>query len=209
MKLTFISDTHDMHDKVITGSGDILFHCGDMTGRGEIHSLEAFARFMEKQDFKHKVVISGNHDFCFENGHRGFAEKIMKDHGIIYLNDNFCEIEGLKIWGSPVQPRFFDWAFNRDRGEDIKSHWDMIPSDTDILITHGPPYDILDQVRGGGNVGCVDLLDAVKRVRPRIHAFGHIHEDYGVVERDGTVFVNACSADHKYRLVNKPITIVI
>jgi len=88
-------------------------------------------------------------------------------------------IEGVKFYGSPWQPRFFDWAFNLDRGEEIKKKWDLIPMDTDVLITHGPPYGILDLTHEGEKVGCEELMKAVLRVQPKIHIFGHIHEAYG------------------------------
>ena len=207
MKFIFISDTHSLHDTLTLDAGDVLIHCGDLTNTGSLEDVESFANFMGKQGFKHKVVIAGNHDFCFEDDRANEAEQILKEQEIIYLNDSGIEIEGFKIWGSPIQPQFFNWAFNRDRGEDISAHWDLIPVDTDILITHGPAFGILDRVMEGEKVGCRDLLDRVKLIKPKIHAFGHIHEDYGVVEKEGTIFVNACNVNRNYRLVNPPIEV--
>ncbi|MCF6191375.1 MAG: metallophosphoesterase family protein [Cocleimonas sp.] len=119
MKFTFISDTHSLHNKLVLEAGDVLIHCGDFTNKGSLEDAEDFADFMAKQDFSHKVVIAGNHDFCFEDDRVDEAEQLFKERDIIYLNDSGTEIEGLKIWGSPIQPQFFNWAFNRDRGHDI------------------------------------------------------------------------------------------
>ncbi len=209
MNITFISDTHSRHHELTLGSGDTLIHCGDLTNKGSLEDVENFADFMAKQDFKHKIVIAGNHDFCFEDDRANEAEQLLKEREIIYLNDSGIEIEGLKFWGSPVQPEFCNWAFNRDRGYDISQHWALIPGDIDILLTHGPAFGLLDRVQEGQQVGCRDLLDRINQVKPEVHAFGHIHEDYGVVEKDGTTFVNACSVDRSYRLVNPPIVVKV
>lgn len=205
--MTFISDTHSKHNSLTLGSGDILIHCGDMTRNGSLDDLSDFSRFMCLQNFEHKIVIAGNHDFCFEDERSEEAHKILCEFGITYLNDSGIEIGGLRFWGSPVQPEFFNWAFNRVRGEEIKRHWDLIPSDTDILITHSPPYGILDRCEDGALVGCEELLKVVKTLKLKVHAFGHIHESYGIKEVDGTIFVNACNLDLRYRPRNLPITI--
>ena len=209
MKLTFISDTHSLHNQLELDSGDVLIHCGDFTGRGSLDDTEDFAEYIAKQDFTHKVVIAGNHERCFEDHRRHAAEQILKDVGIIYLNDSGIDISGLKFWGSPIQPEFFDWAFNRQRGEDIRQHWDMIPDDVDVLLTHGPVFGILDRCTDGERVGCEELLEVVQRIKPKIHAFGHIHESYGVQEIDSTVFVNACNLDERYKIKNPPVELTI
>jgi Icc-related predicted phosphoesterase len=123
------------------------------------------------------------------------------------LNDSGVEIEGMTVWGSPITPFFFDWAFNRHRGAHIRRHWDLIPAGVDILVTHGPPYGILDRTARGQCVGCEELLPVVERLRPRLHVFGHIHEAYGQVEVKGTRFVNASVLDLHYRRVNAPVVI--
>ncbi|PQJ82612.1 metallophosphoesterase family protein [Polaribacter glomeratus] len=100
-----------------------------------------------------KIFIAGNYDFFFERAHRDIIKnKIPKN--VIYLNDSGCEIADLKIWGSPVQPEFYNWAFNIECGKEIKQHWDLIPKNIDILITHGPPYGILDKTTRNDLVGC-------------------------------------------------------
>jgi Icc-related predicted phosphoesterase len=115
-----------------------------------------------------------------------------------YLQDQSVIIEGLKFYGSPWQPTFHNWAFNKDRGEKIKTEWDKIPSDTDVLITHGPPFGILDKTVDNEKVGCEELLLAVNRIKPKIHIFGHIHENYGEIKLNGTHFINPSSCDYNY-----------
>jgi Icc-related predicted phosphoesterase len=137
-----------------------------------------------------------------------------KGKSITYLNDSGVEIDGIKFWGSPVTPRFFDWAFNRDA--DIQYHWNMIPYDTNVLITHGPPYGILDlTVREGKPVGCHYLRRRLFDLKDlKVHSFGHIHEGFGqqvgdVEDFEGVHFVNASYLDHRYRAVNSPVIINI
>jgi Icc-related predicted phosphoesterase len=119
------------------------------------------------------------------------------------------QIEGCTIWGSAITPWFFNWAFNRKRGNDINKHWKLIPSDTQLLITHGPAYGILDAVENEKHVGCVDLLKKVKEVMPKVHITGHIHEAYGRVKIGDTLFINASVLNEAYQLVNTPQTFQI
>lgn len=115
-----------------------------------------------------------------------------------YLQDSGVEIEGLFIWGSPISPKYHDWAFNRERGSDIRRHWKIIPPHTDVLITHCPPFGILDTSSQGTHEGCRDLLDILQhRVRPRLHVFGHIHEAHGHTTIGHTQYVNASIVGQK------------
>lgn len=210
MKLTFISDTHSLHHKLPKlGSGDVLVHCGDFTGRGTLEDTLDFARYFSQQDFTHKIAIAGNHDKCFEDERQAKAEACLHTHSIIYLNDSGIEIDGIHFWGSPIQPAFFDWAFQRERGTDIRRHWEMIPPNIDVLLTHGPPFGKLDLCSHGGRAGCEELLDVVTRLKPKVHAFGHIHEGYGVLEYGETRFINACNLDEYYRVRNLPVEVEI
>jgi len=208
MKAVLISDTHGQHESLALPSGDLLLHAGDVSGRGGNDQIIEFLKWFEAQEHKYKVFIAGNHDFFFEKAIDFEIEQLIPGK-VHYLNDSGVTIEGYKIWGSPVQPRFFDWAFNRDRGADIKRHWDMIPVDTDILITHGPPYGILDETDTGLHVGCEDLLAAIDKTRVKLHVFGHIHEAYGSMERAGRHYVNASVLDLRYKLRNKPMMVEI
>jgi hypothetical protein len=114
----------------------------------------------------------------------------------------------VKIWGSPWQPEFHNWAFNLPRGEKLKEKWDMIPTDVDILVTHGPAFGKLDFVPYDGvNVGCEDLLSKIQEVKPKIHVCGHIHEGYGYVFDGNTHFINAAVLNGRYEFRNKPLTV--
>jgi hypothetical protein len=126
-----------------------------------------------------------------------------------YLEDSGIEIAGVKFWGSPWQPEFYDWAFNLPRGQALADKWALIPDDIDVLITHGPPLGILDQVITGDHVGCADLLEAVQLIKPKVHIFGHIHEGYGRIEQNGTVFINASVCTARYRPINPPIVVEV
>lgn len=207
MKITFISDTHSKHEEIKLAGGDVLVHCGDISKNGSLDDIKSFAEYIHKQNFHYKIAIAGNHDFCFEDERKTHAEQVLKSHEIIYLNDSGVNIEGLKFWGSPVQPEFFNWAFNRKRGAEIQRHWDLIPKDTDILITHGPPYGQLDECADGRRVGCEDLLKSVQSLKLKIHAFGHIHEAYGMRVCAGVTYVNACLLDRAYKVRNEPIIV--
>ncbi len=199
MRIVLISDTHGSHDGLLLPEGDLLIHAGDLSKRGRLTEVTEFMQWFGKQPHRHKVLIAGNHDFMAEK-EPGLFQSLIPE-GVTYLNDSGTEIEGLKIWGSPIQPWFYDWAFNRKRGAEIKKHWDLIPSDTDILITHGPPYGILDKCENGDVVGCEELLAKVLQINPRLHVFGHIHEAHGMEQRGKTTYVNAAVLNLRYMLV--------
>ena len=173
-----------------------------------------FLQWFNTHPHKKKIFIAGNHDWICEQDPALFKGMLAQFPDLIYLQDSGCEVDGLKFYGSPVQPRFFNWAFNRDRGEDIKRHWDNIPEDTDVLITHGPPYGICDEAYRVGlntteHVGCKDLLDAIKRVKPKIWMGGHIHYSYGVgtINHDDgskTMCYNCSALNEDYVVANKP-----
>lgn len=204
MRIVCVSDTHGQGLDLAVPDGDVLVHAGDLTGMGHLAQLAKEAAWLRTLPHRTKVVIAGNHDFGFQHEPR---EAVALFDGMIYLEDTGATVDGVRFYGSPWQPRFFDWAFNLDRGPAIRARWDLIPAGTDVLVTHGPPAGVLDRTERGEEVGCADLLAAVARVRPRVHVFGHIHEGYGTVERDGTTFVNASSCDKRYRPLNAPIVV--
>jgi len=201
VKLVLISDTHEQQGNLIVPDGDVLVHAGDLTFRGKFDPIAQTGRWLRSLPHKTKILCAGNHDFLFEESKFEALEALGPD--IIYLENEAVTIDGVKFWGSPVTPWFFDWAFNVARGQDIKRYWDKIPNDTDVLITHGPPKGILD-LAGSDPVGCEDLRESVRRVRPKIHVFGHIHSGYGSVHRDGTTFYNASVVDEAYKIANNP-----
>jgi predicted phosphohydrolase len=187
-KLVCVSDTHSYHARTVVPDGDILVHAGDITRHGSLEDVESFDAWLGALPHRHKVVICGNHDFCFQEQPAKARAFITN---AIYLEDSGCEVAGLTFWGSPWQPWFGGWAFNLPRGEDLAKVWAKIPARMDVLITHGPPEGILDTTNRGDVVGCRDLMDRVRVVKPRLHVFGHIHEAAGLAELDGTTFVNA------------------
>ena len=157
MKIVCISDTHGHHEKLKLPEGDLIIHAGDISSRGLRSEISGFLSWFDALDFKYKIFIAGNHDYYFENELQITIEDLIPSD-IIYLNDSGIEIEGHQFWGSPVQPWFYNWAFNRHRGSDIRKHWNLIPQETDILITHGPAFGKLDVTVRGEHVGCADLL---------------------------------------------------
>ncbi len=209
-RIVAISDTHSRHNQFgLLPDGDILIHAGDATVQGKFDEVIEFNRWLGTLPHKHKIFVAGNHDFLFERS-PDLARVLLTNAQ--YLLDSFVVVEGLKIYGSPWQPRFFDWAFNLDRGAALRRKWDQIPADTDVLITHGPPHRILDGVidRWTGTfeaVGCEELLPVVQRIKPRVHIFGHIHAGYGQIEQDGVRYINASNCNEQYKIVNAPIVL--
>lgn len=215
MLITTISDTHGLHNHIPPDwleGGDVLVHAGDVSGRGSLKEVEAFLEWFNELPYTHKIFIAGNHDFWFEKVSTFAVNEMLQEKypNIIYLNDSGVEIDGFKFWGSPVQPWFYDWAFNR-MGTDICRHWDMIPLDTDVLITHGPMKGYLDMTLRGVSTGCPYLLEkSAEMTNLKLFVCGHIHESYGKFEfPDGGVFVNASTLNFNYNVQNKPIVVEI
>jgi len=250
VRFVFISDTHGNHrDITHLPRGDVLVHAGDFTKSGETGTIEDLSEYFSVQvkcaKFSKVICVAGNHDLTldpdyYEHNWGRFHETkfdatkaetaIRKD--AVYLHDesHFMELSNnskLHVWGSPYSPKFWDWAFNKDRGAPSREIWDKIPSrdDTesqpvDVLITHGPPLGRGDLVFLGGKrrpgqpdktttrAGCYDLLQIIQeRVKPRINVFGHIHEDYGVTYDGTTLYVNASTMNQQYEAVHLPIVI--
>lgn len=202
MKLVIISDTHGLHESLEIPDGDVLIHAGDLTRHGSLENVQEFNEFLGTLPHPHKIVIAGNHDLCFER-YREACEELLTN--CIYLQDQEVILDGVKFYGSPWQPWFYDWAFNLERGPEIRAKWELIPEDTDMLITHGPPYGIGDLTTRGEKTGCQDLLEVVEKIKPTAHIFGHIHEGYGITSNKTTTFINASVCDQLYRLANQPI----
>jgi Icc-related predicted phosphoesterase len=212
MKLVVTSDCHGRLTRARIPQGDVLILAGDIlanrSGDPDIDAAFQLNEIRELDDFcgalgfKHVLLIAGNHDWVFERYKD--AHRVLKN--IVYLEDNGNELDGVRFWGSPHQPWFFDWAFNHPRnGAALAHYWSLIPDDTDVLITHGPPYGILDLPFGKGEpAGCELLLKRVKQVNPRVHIFGHIHGSYGKQQIGRTLFVNACLCNEAYDPVNPP-----
>jgi Icc-related predicted phosphoesterase len=204
MKFVAISDTHSQHRKVVLPQADCIIHAGDVSSMGRESEVIDFLDWFSGLDYKYKIFIAGNHDFFFERCDKLRLKSILPNN-VIYLNDSRVEIEGIKIWGSPISPWFYNWAFNRYRGEQIRKHWALIPADTDILITHGPVFGRLDKTASGDEVGCKDLLEKINEIEPKVHICGHIHEAYGEIEENGIKYINASVVNLDYKLVNQAV----
>lgn len=224
LRCVAISDTHNQHGKVEVPDGDLLIHAGDATYTGKLEEIKPFLEWFNDQPHKHKIFVPGNHDFICQYEPK-VVEEILEEMGISYLVDQCATFEGIHFYGSPWVPNLPNWAFSfEDCSEDLKEKFvDGIPSWTDVLITHGPPYGKLDKVprRGwsppGGagytrgdeySVGSVTLRSALDKLpNLKYHIFGHIHEGHGVSDgyEQSVTFINAAICDRTYHPGNKPI----
>jgi len=237
MRLVCISDTHTQHNKmeydlkqyIKKNDYNVLIHAGDISWNGKKDEVTDFIYWFQNiNGFDDKIFISGNHDFCFQRinkphrkgeyhwlNHLVFSENLSQSN-CTYLEDNelVLTIPGfsrpIKIYGSPWQPKFRDWAFNLPRnGKELEEKWNKIPNDTDILITHTPPHGIGDYTLDNIRVGCELLRFRVEQLQPLVHVYGHIHEGYGVSDENKTIFVNASTCNSKYQPINQPQIIEI
>lgn len=207
--------------------GDIYVHAGDFSSHGLLGEFQIFHDYVAQLPHTHKIVIAGNHDLTMDKdyylsrGRQRFHFKFPQDpdacravftqsRSLIYLQDTGINVCGLRFWGSPWQPEFFDWGFNLQRGDEIKRKWDLIPDNVDVLITHGPPMGFGDKVESGLRVGCEELAKTIReRVKPAVHVFGHIHEGYGVERDDTTHYINASTCTLRYRPTNPCVVVDI
>lgn len=189
MRIVAVADTHTFEaDLGPLPEGDVLVHAGDLVRAGTLDELRGVAAWLRGLPHRHKVVVAGNHDWCFARQRQAACALLGPE--VIYLQDEGAIIDGVRFWGSPWQPEYNDWAFNLPRGPSLADKWGRIPDRVDVLITHGPPEGIGDRSSVGGRQGCGDLLAAVRRTRPALHLFGHIHQDGGFWEHEGTAFAN-------------------
>jgi Icc-related predicted phosphoesterase len=205
MKICIISDTHNKHKRLgQLPIADMIIHCGDFTSVGHAHEVQQFMGWYSHLPYTYKLIIAGNHDWLFEKSHLLAMEKVPEN--VTYLEDSGIEIEGIKFYGTPVQPPFNNWAFNRPE-EKLVQHWQAIPTDTDVLITHCPPHTIFDwSIYDLIHTGSPGLyFEVVERIKPKLHCFGHIHGSYGIKVIDNTTFINASNLDEDYMCVNLPI----
>ena len=217
MRITFISDTHTKHAQITQDlpGGDLLIHAGDLMNSGyyweEVYPFLDW--FNNLGNYDHKVFIAGNHDRLFEDKPEEIKGLLTGYKNIDYLRDELIKVgddeQMVKIYGSPWQPEFYNWAFNLPRnGVDLEEKWFNIPNSTDILITHGPPWGHCDVTPYGNlNVGCELLRVRVDELKPKIHVFGHVHSGYGYKFHEGTHFINASVLSERYQYSNKPITV--
>jgi Icc-related predicted phosphoesterase len=231
-KITLISDTHTKHNQLSTTKllrkmdqpldlpgGDILIHAGDFMNSGyyKTEAIEFFNWFEAITNYDTKIFIAGNHDRIMEDDPTWAQGYLTGYKTIEYLQDEELALyfdgpngdmpeENVRIYGSPWQPEFCNWAFNLPRnGKEMKARWDAIPDNTDILITHSPPFGHLD-IPGGNTirVGCEMLRYRVDEIKPKIHVFGHIHGSWGHYFDGHTHFFNASVLDERYNYAHLP-----
>lgn len=217
VKIVAISDTHGKFNKLTIPSCDLLISCGDYSFTGALHEVRNFHKWLNKQPAVYIVSLNGNHEREVQNNFQVSKqialEQCPRAH---FMEEGSLEIEGFKIWLSAYTPTFFNWGYMKDRGPEIKEHWDRIPDDTEVLVTHGPPYGILDKAlhqHAAGHtveqfVGCVDLLNRVKELKNlKHHFFGHIHGSYGHVSINNVDFWNVSICDEQYQPTNLPVVV--
>ncbi len=201
VRIVCIANTHGFHDRLELPDGDVLIHAGDFSsGRGE-DGVRPFARWLAGLPHPHKIIVAGDHDFLFESS-PAVARALLPD-GVTYLQDSGCEIRGIRFWGAPWVPWFWSFAFNLQPGEALRKKWGLIPSGTEVLITHGPPRGTGDVTDTGAHAGCEDLARAVARVRPYLHVFGRIHQGSGLYGSS----VNAAVCNAAYEVVHPPVVV--
>jgi Icc-related predicted phosphoesterase len=200
MKVVMISDTHSAHRKVNLPKGDILIHAGDLCNSLGTNSVQMVNHIRDcddwfgEQEFEKVICVAGNHDFPFEEG----VINTMKN--AIYLENQHYVYKGIKFFGSPYQLPFYG-AFNANE-DNLKEMYDKVDDDTDVIISHGPPYGILDaaSMDHAGSIAFKYLLD---RVNPKLVVFGHIHGSYGKIEYNGIHCFNASQAGKSWTHMEK------
>ena len=170
--------------------------------RSRLLAVMAAGEGLTKLPHKHKLVVAGNHDFLFERDPA--TARALFTHAT-YLEDEAVEIDGVRFYGSPYTPEFFNWAFMLPRGEALRAKWSRIPNDVDVLVTHGPPNKVLDLTVHGDHAGCEALAERVAELKPKLHVFGHIHEGYGIRDDGPTRYMNASICTFDYRPKNAPM----
>jgi Icc-related predicted phosphoesterase len=210
-----IACTSDLHEHLPDVSAcDLLLIAGDVSFafKGDLVAKQAFLandfkNWLERVPADEVVLVAGNHDQSIEKW--GVPDG-LRCH---YLQDDGLELFGLRIWGTPWQPWFYDWAFNaprRDGEEFLASKFDAIPDDTDIVVAHGPPRGFGDRTSGHdghAHVGSTAMTATLERVQPRLMICGHIHPAYGRYRLGTTEIINASLVDEDYRPVNPVVRI--
>ena len=183
MKILHLSDTHGLHHQINSlPEADVIIHSGDISHNGTEEEVLDFLNWYIELPYKHKIFITGNHDLCLWD-----AEGIEDlPSNVYFLQDNSIEIDGINFYGL---------GYNHSEN--------LIPENTDIVITHEPPVMILDK-SAGTHWGNASLRNHILEIKPRYHLFGHAHDGYGTVKQEGIVFSNAALLDDMNRLVRKP-----
>lgn len=206
MRLVTLSDTHNRLSEVVVPDGDILIHCGDATLYGSVEELVRFNAELRqlRARFHHILFVPGNHDVLFQTDF-GLAASIVGAAKV--LHKDYFVIRGISFYGCASVPVInHNWAFE-ESAISLRDIWKKMPDEIDVLITHGPPYLILDKTYRSSHVGDVALRDRIQEIKPKVHVFGHIHESYGVLETDDTLYVNTSIMNRDYKIAYRPIVV--
>jgi predicted phosphohydrolase len=205
-KLTIIalSDTHGLHREADVPDGDLLIHAGDFTMfSNSAAAIFDFNEWLGELPHRWKICIPGNHEFFLEADP---SRRKLIPNATILINEGI-EIMGLRIWGSPTTP-LYGGAFGLSSERDRKRLYSQIPVDTDVLVTHTPPFSILDQAPDSEHhAGCRQLLEAVHRTKPMLHIFGHVHSGYGTLRTSETLFMNVALMGQYGDMANRPVVV--
>jgi Icc-related predicted phosphoesterase len=204
LRIVLISDTHECHRNVNVPDGDILVHAGDFTLFSQSYAaIRDFNVWLGELPHRYKLVIPGNHEYFLEEDR---SSRSLLSNATLLIDESI-EIEGLRFWGSPTTP-LYGVAFGLSEATDRRNAYARIPGDTDVLITHTPPYGLLDvNLHTGSHEGCSELFEAVKRIQPSLHVFGHIHGAHGTLMAGATTFVNASLAGLDGGIAYSPIVV--
>ena len=207
-RIVCISDTHGYEGAPqLLEPSDVLIHAGDFTGSGTIQEIAKFNNWLNSLDIATKIVIPGNHDLLFEKDWT-HAVSLLTAADFV-LNQSGTSIgNGLLVYGEQRQPEFNNWAFNVPRDK-MKYVWERAPQDTDILVTHGPPYGVGDKTLDGDHAGCKYQRQWIEEHQPRLVVCGHIHEGHGIYSIGRTVVINAAICTRQYKPTNRPIHIEV
>jgi Icc-related predicted phosphoesterase len=197
MRIRAISDTHELENEVEIPPCDLLIHSGDWSFFGKsAKAMDAFNTWLSEQPARYRVLTCGNHEYPVEADPDKWRRRLS--NATLLLNESVT-IEGIRLWATPITLSL-GGAFALDSESDREKMFNTIPEGTDILISHGPPQDVLDSGQG-----CSALRRAIIRVKPKLHCFGHIHGAYGVQPTKNTLFVNAALLDEDGAPSRKPV----
>jgi Icc-related predicted phosphoesterase len=202
MNTMFISDTYGQHDSIILPRGEMIIHAGDVTKNGTEAEVRDFLQWFSHLDYKYKIFIAGTHDHFFEQEPERVKEMIPS--GVIYLEESGVEIEGLNIWGSPMNAFNHGSAFSKSKDE-IAEHWEKIPDNSDLVIIRTPAYGVLDENPQGEHLGCKDLLRRLVKVEPLYFVCGYPEGLHGSEYNHGIHFINASLMNEKFEIIYKPV----
>lgn len=217
MQVVALSDTHLTHSQLEVPDGDLFLFAGDFESTS-ISRLRAQLDWLQQLPHKYKVFIAGNHDFIFQTTainlifteysvHKPLAQSLLQASapGLYYLENSGVIINKKLIWGTPNTPSFGSWAFMESEAK-LGRRFQQMPQKLDILISHGPPYGILDKTETGIHAGSSALLEASNLREIKHHLFGHIHPHYEVREQhsESRSWYNVGVTDDQLNVIHKP-----